>query len=713
MKKIIYLLLLLFVFVSVASVNVFAANYDANLIVTNPGEDMSTMVNISWHTEIDGTFVKYSVDGDTSNVKTVNGECAAIPFKGKETVKQCKATLTDLTPNTVYKYSVGKNIMSSEYKFTTAGTGDFSFIHMTDIHSYTPIATRVGTANSVIQKAKEIQNDLEFVLFSGDVTAYGAYYDQWENLYKMDSADELMYAFTPGNHDYYDVIDGKATTTNISYFNAMTNNPNNGAEGVKGSSYFFKYGNALFISIDSEDAYIYRTTKLQGQIDWVKTVIRENPADFIIAYCHKPFYTGNGGSGTQTKFVVENFSPLFDEAGVDLVLTGDNHILARSHPMYNKQVVNTEATGTVYIVGPQIGDRPVGAGTVPAYIAYTEGGKMDAGTIVTVKEDRILLNTMDITGKSLSTFEIKSKSSTINKTTLEASLNINSDEEDFSKATLSFEDQGAGRVVSVNLKDKDGKEIGNYYYPNNSINIEGIPNVAEYKVTVEMLLRTNEVITKDINLVNEKFFGSISDVSIDGSDPYKTFIKWSGEINDRIAKFEIYVNGVLDKEVASDVRSAELKIGPFKKNDLKFNAIDIDGNIVYTKEFTYGELSDDIYVDFSTTEVEVKKGEKTTLEYDVHSDAEQILEFKSSDENVATVNDKGEVTAVGVGECTISVNIAKRWETGSTIIVKVVEAPVVVPEPEKKGCFNSSSIIPAIAALGFILIYRRRGWFIK
>ena len=381
--------------------------------------------------------------------------------------------------------------------------------------------------------------------------------------------------------------------------------------------------------------------------------------------------------------------------------------------MYNNKVVNTEATGTVYIVGPQIGDRFVAAGTVPEYIAYTEGGKVDAGTIVSIKEDKIILNTMDITGKSLSTFEIKSKSSTIDKTSLESSINITSDEEDFSKATLSFTDQGAGRIIKVSLKGEDGKELGNYFYPNKSININGIPNVGSYKVTVEMTLRTNEVITKNINLVNSKHFGSISDESIDESDPHKSFIKWSGEFTNRVSKFQIFVNGTLEKEVDSSVRSTELKVSPYEVNQIKFNVIDVDGKVVYTKEFNYGEITDYVYVAFTRSNIEVKKGEKSKLEYEIFPAKDELLEFKSSDESVATVNEKGEVTAVGVGECTISVNIAKRWDTGSSITVKVVEAPVEEPKPEKKGCFNSGSILPAIAALGLILLYRKRNWLIK
>src|SRR5690606_27531097 len=106
---------------------------------------------------------------------------------------------------------------------------------------------------------------------------------------------------------------------------------------------------------------------------------------------------------------------LFDRYGVDLVLTGDNHILARTHPLINGQNTNDPEHGTVYIVGPQIGDRAVDPGTPPSEIAFTEGGKVDGATIVTVGDGKIKLKTYDTSGKILSTYEIISKSSTIDK----------------------------------------------------------------------------------------------------------------------------------------------------------------------------------------------------------------------------------------------------------------------------------------------------------
>ena len=55
-----------------------ATESDVFLLITNPGEDMSTQMHINYHTNISGTFVELALksDGNFDNSTKVYGECA-------------------------------------------------------------------------------------------------------------------------------------------------------------------------------------------------------------------------------------------------------------------------------------------------------------------------------------------------------------------------------------------------------------------------------------------------------------------------------------------------------------------------------------------------------------------------------------------------------------------------------------------------------------
>ena len=71
---------------------------------------------------------------------------------------------------------------------------------------------------------------------------------------------------------------------------------------------------------------------------------------------HRSFYGSiyaNVSPGLQA-----TWQPLFDECGVDLVLTGHDHVYMRSHKVYQGQVVaNDHKGGTVYMTLGSAGSK--------------------------------------------------------------------------------------------------------------------------------------------------------------------------------------------------------------------------------------------------------------------------------------------------------------------------------------------------------------------
>lgn len=99
--------------------------------------------------------------------------------------------------------------------------------------------------------------------------------------------------------------------------------------GLANQYYSFDYFNTHFISLSTElddDEQIEQLTFVRN--DLVKTKSNEG-IDWIIVFFHKPFYSG--------KFDITNmrddYHPLFEEFGVDLVIQGHSHNYQRTYPL--------------------------------------------------------------------------------------------------------------------------------------------------------------------------------------------------------------------------------------------------------------------------------------------------------------------------------------------------------------------------------------------
>ena len=712
MKKFTRIIFVFLCLLLVSSINVWATSYDASLIITNPGENMEEEVSVSWHASLEGTLIKYTLASDPNffQSQTITGECNPIPFEGKTNVLQCKATLKNLLPDHQYLYQVGKTNMSPTYSFTTAGSNNFSFIHVSDIHSYKSGInnTRVIKANNIINTLSAQSQAPEFVIATGDVTAYGTVYEQWETLLGMDSVKKMMYAITPGNHDYYNT---SAQVTNINCFNSVLNNPTNGATGLTNSTYYFKYGNALFISLNSEEAANNVTHRKNQQI-WLNAVIANNPADFVIVFTHRPFYTGDGKNSGQANEMKSYFQSIFDNAGVDLVLSGHNHVYARTRQVYQGNVSSKIAEGTVYITGIQIGDRYQSDNT-PAMpeVDFSRLGKdADGGSIITVGDDYINMRFIDMNGNKVDSARIYSKSSSINREEFEGSV-VGEIDKGFTKFNIKFKDLGIGRVKKVKISDEKGQLFQEYLNPiTNEFEFNISPELENLNINAEITLRTGDVINKQFVYTNQKkIYGTVNNFIIKDNVNQDTCLYWDNEIvTSNLDHFEIYVNDVFLKEVTLNENFTTLdKVSPYHNNLIEFRTVDQKGNIIYSNFINYGEESTQLSISYDLEKINLEIGEKVTPAYTVTPSQEVNLEYHSSDESIATVNEFGEITAIGKGTCTITVNVVKRWDVKSEI-----DVTISIPDgSNKKGCFGNVSSIIGINLLGFIILFRKRKIF--
>lgn len=366
--------------------------YDAYYISTSPGADSSTMVNISYHTKNLKTSIEYTTkdDVDYLNKKVVNVN----PFgfesllnmeKPFERRNVCQTTLTKLTPNTAYQYRInkGNGTYSDNYYFKTSGGNDTtSFMFMTDVHYYDGF-DGAEVSETVIEKALEIQPNLDFVFTTGDMLDTGGNSDDWDKMFTNSlSYKKLPYASVPGNHEHYEVGNMKNKIF-TSYFNF----PKNGIEDYLGASYYFIHNDTLFIQVDTDSTYN------QGkQLQWLESTIKNNPTKFVIVGTHAP--VNEAGSDYN-----RGFMEVLEKYSVDLMLAGHYHSDSFKTTYLDKTPTNLNI-GVTYMRGAGGGVKALGDAKPEDFAK---------GYIIDVLDDKIVVKYINGNGKILATRTVINK----------------------------------------------------------------------------------------------------------------------------------------------------------------------------------------------------------------------------------------------------------------------------------------------------------------
>ena len=180
------------------------------------------------------------------------------------------------------------------------------------------------------------------------------------------------------------------------------------------SNYYFVYGDTLFMMMDYQDQS--SKEQIKAQQDWMKSVVKQNPTKWRVAVIHKSNF------GYRMENPVASWTNAFDEAGVDMVLSGHDHIYVRTKLYANGANIEpqTYGDGTTYITsysgnndrrGPYFVDknrdpekfayvdvRPVGLGfsnisISPDEIRVTSKGYDKEGNLVTGDDNVLVTNT--------------------------------------------------------------------------------------------------------------------------------------------------------------------------------------------------------------------------------------------------------------------------------------------------------------------------------
>ncbi len=261
--------------------------------------------------------------------------------------------LTGLAPDTKYMYRVGsEGVWSEPLSFTTAAdTEKFTFLYLGDIQSgYTEWGNMV---DSLYQEYPEIK----FSLLGGDLTDKSSDENEWGQF--LDGATDVFSLIpvmpTLGNHDGYMYLK----------FFAL---PNNGPEGLQQEFYSFDYGNAHFVVLNSSN----NTNSTVKQ--WLQADLQNTTKNWKFAIFHHPAYPAFEDYKTIDESICQNWVPILEDNGVDMVFVGHQHEYMRTYPIYQGQIQSDPQTyGIVYVMGNS-GTKVYAAGADFPYIDCEETG---------------------------------------------------------------------------------------------------------------------------------------------------------------------------------------------------------------------------------------------------------------------------------------------------------------------------------------------------
>ncbi len=406
--------------------------------------DATSTRNFAWTTNEyylggDSFALKYRVKGTTA--WTVVDALKRAEKTNVPTEDYYEADIKGLKADTEYEYKIGiktstdeQNDWTQTYTFKTAKEDitDFSFVAIGDTQSLAwggDTSSNKGYKYAMVALEEAMQEvpDAAFILNTGDVTDQGDNLQYWNWYFKSlgKYGATVPHFATQGNHDAWG-------SGNNNFFSLHFNHPNNGDNALdmsiannvtsangkrlvshyKDTIYSYNYGDVHFIVLNSgpyssDDIHI-----LKAQRTWLEEDLKANAdARWTILMVHEAVYHRVGGNESRPWLY-----DTIEKYGVDLVIQGHSHLVTRTYPMKDGKIVTKtspdliqQGTGTVYttIGSTTITHDVLGNPNVEECMTvYTPESLQPTYTVVSVKEDKLVMTVKQINGYVVDEFTI-------------------------------------------------------------------------------------------------------------------------------------------------------------------------------------------------------------------------------------------------------------------------------------------------------------------
>ena len=332
---------------------------DWTQISLSPGSN-ATELNFAWYTpkqtnddHLNANVPKLIIgEGrNMKNAKVYEAEQTAVKDEqdnNGETYNSNKVTATGLKENKTYYYSYDNgNGYTKPAAYTTKSTNNFSFAFVGDpqigssnelkgkdtkeFYDAQSNAVKSDAFNwsSTLNAALEKTHDqLSFVVSAGDQIQTtkkklpnkdaSKSEIEYTGYLSPEALKSLPVATTVGNHD--------ADNANYTYHFNRTNASELGSNKVVGGDYYFKYGNALFIMLNTQDTNVAEHKQFIEQ-----TVAANKDCKWRIVTLHQDIY-GSAEHSNEPEITNLRYqlTPIFEQNDIDAVLTGHDHAYSRS-----------------------------------------------------------------------------------------------------------------------------------------------------------------------------------------------------------------------------------------------------------------------------------------------------------------------------------------------------------------------------------------------
>lgn len=333
------------------------------------GADASAQMVVSWHT-LQPVRRPRVLLGRTDGKLEQTIEAATVSYvdgKSRQTVYAHHAAIGGLKPDTDYMYAAlheGAQPRFSGFRTAPRGRAAFTFTSFGDQGTPTMARAYVPPEGVTLPGVLYVNDNLGspaaadttmgvervaplFHLFNGDLCYANlaqdrvrAWWDFWEN--NSRSAAQRPWMPSPGNHEN-ELGNGPIGYQAYQTYFRVPEAPGQ-TDVTRGLWYAFTAGSVRVVSIanddvtyqDGGDSYV-RGYSAGAQKAWLEAELartRKNPdIDWIVVCMHQVAISSADKFNGADLGIREEWVPLFDKYGVDLVVCGHEHHYERSHPI--------------------------------------------------------------------------------------------------------------------------------------------------------------------------------------------------------------------------------------------------------------------------------------------------------------------------------------------------------------------------------------------
>lgn len=293
-----------------------------------------------------------------AEVKNADGKISTIPATVQELdangskLYVYTAEFTGLNPDETYEYRAGYGDKRTEWhNLSTSDASNFKALIFPDSQS-----SDYSGWQKLAQTAYSKNSDAAFFINMGDLVDNGYDFSQWRSWFNAVTPmiENIPLAPVMGNHETYNMNWQIAMPTP---YLTLFSLPENGTEKNQNQYYSFNYGDVHFtvLNTQTDEMADFNPNLMDEQLAWLRSDLASANAKWKIVLMHKDIlryaFTDrpNNFDPAQIQFTpwAQQLMPVFEEYGVDAVLTAHLHTYRRRVPLKNFRPDNN---GITYIL---------------------------------------------------------------------------------------------------------------------------------------------------------------------------------------------------------------------------------------------------------------------------------------------------------------------------------------------------------------------------